>query len=87
MFALFLVDFYSAIYSIRGKDRVFKLPKRPIFSFFTIQCIEIKHLFTKILVRCADILTFDSEWRVERTKRAILTDLQINLRRTFIDIF
>ena len=40
---------------------VFKWPKRPIFSFITILCIEIKRLFGTFFGRCADILTFNSE--------------------------
>ena len=42
-------------------NMVFKWPLRPIFSFFTIQYIEIKHLFSKNFGRCANILTFNSE--------------------------
>ena len=56
------MDYYSAIYSIRGIGVVFKWPKRPIFWFSTIQCIEMKHLFAKLFGRWADILTFNSEW-------------------------
>ena len=59
--ALIFVDYYSAIYSIRGICVVFKWPKRPIFSFITIQYIEIKYFFAKTFGRCADILTFNSE--------------------------
>ena len=44
------MDYYSALYSIRGIDVVFKWPQIPIFSFITIQCIELKHFFAKILV-------------------------------------
>ena len=55
------MDYYSAIWSIRGIGMVFKWPKRPIFSFFTIRCIEIKHLLSNIFGRCTNILTFNSE--------------------------
>ena len=58
---LILVDHFSAIFSIRGIGMVFKWPQRPISLFITIQCIEIKHLFSNIFGGCADILTFDSE--------------------------
>ena len=40
---------------------VLELPKRPIFSFITIQFIEIKHLLAKFSGCCADIWTFNSE--------------------------
>ena len=53
--------YYSAIYSIRGIGVVLKWPKRPIFSFITIKCIEIKHLFAKIFGWCADTCTINSE--------------------------
>ena len=51
-----------SIVPIRGIGVVFKWSKRPIFSFIIIQFIEMKHLFAKIFGRCADILTFNSEW-------------------------
>ena len=56
-----MVDYYSAVCSIRGIGVVLKWSKRPIFSFITIQCIEIKHLFANFFGRCADTLIFNSE--------------------------
>ena len=55
------MDYYSAIYNITGIGMVFNWPKRAIFSFITIQWIEIRHLFAKNFGRCDDILTFNSE--------------------------
>ena len=39
---------------------VLKGPKRPIFSFITIKCIEIKYLFAKNFGRYADTWTINS---------------------------
>ena len=59
--ALILLDCYSDIYSIRAIAMVLKWLRRHIFSFITIQFIQIRHFFAKIFGRCADILTFYSE--------------------------
>ena len=51
--ALILMDPYAAILSNKTMDMAFKSPKRHIFSFHTIQNIEIKYLFVKFFGRCA----------------------------------
>ena len=58
----------------------------PIFSFVTIQYyIEIKHQFAKKIVRCADILTFNSECtgcRPSSNTQNLGCDLESNMRRS-----
>ena len=60
--ALILMDPYAAILSNKTIGMAFKSPKRHIFSFHTIQYIEMKYLFVRFFGRCADILTFHGVW-------------------------
>ena len=62
------MDPYAAILSNKTIGMAFESPKRHIFSFHTIQYIEIKYLLGKFFGRCADILTYHTVCRQSKTR-------------------
>ena len=68
-YGLILVDYYSAIYSIRGIDMVLKWPIRPIFLPIYIKCLKTKHWFVNVFGPCTDIWIINSEWHANKKNK------------------